>query len=137
MRFVGRVSGKKKVYLLQNALAAVIPTRTWEGCSLSALESFAAARPVIATDVPGLSHLFPLGRNGVLVPPNSAEALSETITHVFQHPERAEPVGKQAYDFVKDYSWEKIAAKHLELYQQLIAKPEVPEQPEEKKVVGL
>ena len=86
--FAGRVDGDYKTWLLQNALATVMPSRGSEGCPLVALESFAAGRPLVASRIPGLEDLVIPGRTGFLVRPESvpslADALRETITNISQ-----------------------------------------------------
>src|SRR6185437_11475590 len=66
VRFVGRVDGADKLYLLQNAIATVMPSRVWEAFPLVVLESFAAGRAVIGTRVPGIADLVENDKTGIL-----------------------------------------------------------------------
>ena len=59
LRLVGRVSGDQKIYLLQNALAVVMPSRGWEAFPLVVLEAYAAGRPVV-----GVAHCRVKGCGG-------------------------------------------------------------------------
>ncbi len=79
VHFVGAVAGEAKVWLLQNARFTVIPSRTWEAFPLVVLESFAAGKPVIGTMIPGLADLVEPERTGLLVPPESPQALSAAL----------------------------------------------------------
>src|ERR1051326_198534 len=51
VRFLGKTLGSVKNYLLQNAICLVAPTVNWEGQGLIVLESFAAGRPVVVSDL--------------------------------------------------------------------------------------
>ena len=79
VHFVGHVDGDDKIWLLQNAIATVMPSRVWEGCPLVALESFAAGRPVIATKTAGLQELIQPDRTGLLVPAESPTGLADAL----------------------------------------------------------
>jgi glycosyltransferase involved in cell wall biosynthesis len=58
-----------------------------EGTPRSVLESLATARPVITTDVPGCRETVIHGENGLLVPPQDAEALAEAMIQLIEMPE--------------------------------------------------
>ena len=83
VHFAGRVHGEAKMYLLQNALCMVVPSRLWESFGLVVLESYAAGVPVIATRMPGLEDLVEPGQTGFPVaaesPTELAQALRETL----------------------------------------------------------
>ncbi len=61
------------------AHAALQPSYGGEGVPKSLLEAAAAARPIIATDVPGCRDMVEPGRNGYIVPPRDAAALADAI----------------------------------------------------------
>ena len=119
VRFVGRVGGADKVYLLQNALFTVMPSRVWEAFPLVVLESYAAGRPIVGTDIPGIADLVQPGRTGVLVPQDDADALARAMGELFESPQRAAEMGERARIIAQDYSWDSIARRHIQLYEQL------------------
>jgi len=121
MRFVGRVEGAAKVYLLQNALATVMPSRVWEAFPLVLLETYAAGRPVIGSNVPGIADLVEPHKTGMLVPQENAEALAAALSRIFADPDTARLMGAHARQAAQNYSWEAVAAKHIELYERLRA----------------
>lgn len=117
--FAGRVDGDCKTWLLQNALATVVPSRGSEGCPLVALESFAAGRPLVASRIPGLEDLVIPGRTGFLVRPESvpslAEALRDTITNISQTTQ----MGQAARACAKEHDWPRVAQRYCDLFAQL------------------
>ena len=119
VRFVGRVEGETKTYLLQNAIATVMPSRVWEAFPLVVLETFAAGRPIIGSRVPGISDLVENDRTGTLVPEEDPTALATALRAVFHDPQRADRMGAAAREVAQQYSWESVAARHVELYADL------------------
>ena len=128
VRFVGRVEGDTKIYLLQNALATVMPSRVWEAFPLVVLETFAAARPVIGSRVPGILDLVDDQRTGILVREEDPAALSLALREVLADRDRADRMGAAAREIADQYSWESITARHVELYAKLCAGKSQPRQ---------
>lgn len=86
--FPGFVRNPNAVYPL--ATVTVVPSMFSEGMPLSALESFAAGVPVVASDVPGTTDVVRHDVNGVLVPPNDVPALAAALQSLIKdHPRRA------------------------------------------------
>jgi glycosyltransferase involved in cell wall biosynthesis len=121
VRFVGQVTGQKKLYLLQNTRATVIPSRGWEAFPLVTLESYAAGKPVIAADLPGLAENVLPDRTGFVVPPEAPDILAQRLRQALAEPEMMQQMGRTARQFVCDFSWPAVALRHLDLYERLRA----------------
>jgi glycosyltransferase involved in cell wall biosynthesis len=121
VHFVGQTAGRQKTWLLQNGLCTIVPSRTWEAFGIVAVESLAAGRPVIASQLPGLADLIQPGQTGLLVPPESPQALAEAIGQMVLDPLRADDWGIAAQRSVQAFDWRNIALRHLELFEELIA----------------
>ena len=119
VHFVGVVQSGVKTYLLQNALCAVIPSRTYEGSSLVVLESYAAGLPVIATRIPGLMEVVEHDRTGLLVPPESSPDLAQAMAALAADRVLAPQLGDTARRIVQASDWSNIADRHLELYAEV------------------
>ncbi len=119
--FAGAVTGQLKTWLLQNSCCLVVPSRISEALGIVVLESYAAGRPVIATDLPGLRDLIHPGESGWLVPPEDRVALASAISQAIQQPQLLDHMGRQGRLLVEDYHWPKIARRHLVLFEQLVA----------------
>lgn len=120
VRFVGRVSGAKKIHLLQNARCVVMPSRRWEALPLVLLESFAAGTPVLGANAPGLAGFIKPGHNGLLVSTESVPELADALRHVFASPGEMARLGKQASIQARQQGWDIIAKRHLELFDELL-----------------
>lgn len=119
--FLGFVAGETRTWLLQNALATVVPTRSWEAFGLAVVESFAAGRPVIASNLPGLADLISPEETGLLFPAGSVNSLATAITRLAVDPQCADAWGATARETAQQYDWSKIAGEHLKLYAGLLS----------------
>jgi glycosyltransferase involved in cell wall biosynthesis len=91
---------------LEEADIALVPSRT-EPFGTVALEAMAAGRPVIASDVQGLSEIVQHRETGILVPPGDAVALSSAIHSLAMNSEMCSRLACQGLRRVrKDFSLE-------------------------------
>lgn len=120
VHFVGDVSGDMKCFLLQNAICTVIPSRIAEGSSLVLLESFAAGRPVIGTEIAGLREAIRPGETGWLVPEESPTALAQALSAAIIDGASTEQMGRAARRAARQCDWRSIAKQHLTLYDRLL-----------------
>ncbi len=125
--FVGRVENKKVPYYLSLADIFINPTHTRETFGISLIEAMACELPVIATAVGGPKEILEEGKRqmgkdvGILIPPKDPEAIAQSITYLLEHPEEAREMGKRAREFVlKNYTWDIVAKKTLEVYEQVL-----------------
>jgi len=78
----------------------VLPS-LFEGLPLSVLEAMAAAKPVVATRIPGTDEAVVDGATGILVPPGNAPALAAAIRAFLSDPVRAAAAGRAGLDRVR------------------------------------
>ena len=89
----------------------VLPSRT-EGIPLAVLEAMALGRPVVASKVGGLPQLIQHKQNGLLVTPEDAENLANTLEWGIRNKDAATEIGKKAKQRIqKEYSPDKWAAE--------------------------
>lgn len=120
--FLGPVGGSLKTWLLQNALSTVVPSRISEGFPLVVLESYAAGRPVIAADVPGLSPLIVPGRTGLVVPEDSVDSLACCLRAAWDYPETVDGFGVNARALAAKFDWTAVARQHLTVFESLLCR---------------
>ena len=104
----------------RNAAAemVVMPSH-YESFGMVALEAMAMGTPVIASEVGGLAHLVQPGVNGFHVPSRDPEALAARILALLTNKPLRQQLGEQARAHTKQYSWESIAARMIEVYQEV------------------
>jgi glycosyltransferase involved in cell wall biosynthesis len=59
----------------------------WEGTPLTAFETLAIGKPIVATDADGLLDILTDGEDAVIVPKRNGEALAAKIIWAIDHPE--------------------------------------------------
>ncbi len=80
---------------LSRAKAVVVPSEWFENCPMSVIEAFAYGKPVLASNIGGLSEMVEHGVNGLIFEPGDANGLRNTVD-VLEHTmyENAEAIGR-------------------------------------------
>ena len=94
---------------------------TSEGLSNVILESMAAGKPVVATNVGGSKEMIQDGVTGYLVPPSDSQSMAAAIINLLQNPDKAIAMGSAGREVVKDrFTVETMVKKYEELYFSLL-----------------
>ena len=117
--FLGKRSQDSLPYYYSAAEAVVVPSH-YESFGMVALEAMACGVPVVASQVGGLAFLVQDGVTGFTVPVDEPEALADRLMRCVNQPDLQKQLGRQAADLAGEYAWEKIAARMLNLYRQVI-----------------
>ncbi|OGD63386.1 hypothetical protein A2160_02805 [Candidatus Beckwithbacteria bacterium RBG_13_42_9] len=118
--FMGEIKGKELINEYLEADLFVLPSLT-EGQPLTLLEAWAARLPVLVTNVGDNSQLVKNGKNGFLVEPGKTIALANSLLEAFKQMRKWSRLGEEGFLLVKNqYTWEKVAKKTHQLYQNLI-----------------
>jgi glycosyltransferase involved in cell wall biosynthesis len=89
-------------HLMDVSKIFVLPSR-WEGLPMVILEAMAHGLPVVSTPVGGIPEIVKSGENGILVPEEDPNSLSEVIFRLLHDSDLLENLSKNAYEFVKQY----------------------------------
>lgn len=95
VRFLGQVTPAVLADWQSRCCATVIPSRAPETFALTGVESLAAGRPVIATDVGGVRSWLRPGHNGLVVPSGDVRALAAALARLGEAPAYAARLGAQ------------------------------------------
>jgi glycosyltransferase involved in cell wall biosynthesis len=92
------------------------------------IEAFAAARPIIATDVGGSVELVSKARGGIVVPSSDPTALADAIRGMFLDENLQKTFAENGIRFaVRHLSEEVVAQRHLEVYRLALKKQKKPQ----------
>jgi glycosyltransferase involved in cell wall biosynthesis len=92
-----------------------------EGLPKSLIEAAACGRPIITTDSVGCRDCVVDGYNGYLVPVKDTDLLAQRMETLINDREKRAIMGLNSRQLAeKEFSVEKVIAKHLEIYDTLI-----------------
>jgi phosphatidylinositol alpha-mannosyltransferase len=101
------------------AKALVAPSLGGESFGMVLTRAFACATPVVASDIPGYRGVMEPSA-GLLVPPGDEAALANAIAALLADEPRREELGRAARTIAQErYSWDRIAQRLAEIYQEL------------------
>ncbi len=104
-----------------NALDIFATLSLREGLSISMLEAMAAARPIVASDIPPHSELIDHGSTGMLIQPRRPDQAAEVILKLLGDPELGKAMGLQARQAVlRRYTLGRMLEETWDLYVSLL-----------------
>lgn len=118
VELVGRVEGAAKEELLRECRFLVMPSRQ-ETFGLTALETMAASRPVLAFDIDHLNEVVKPAW-GRLVPLGDVAALAEQASQLWQNVALSRFLGGRGYEEAQFYTWDALAEKQLDVYLDVV-----------------
>src|SRR3989338_4036703 len=119
--FTGYVPGELLPQDYQLADVAVLPSvDASEAFGLTLVEAMACAKPVVATNLPGVRSVVQDGQNGLLVNPKDADDLASKIHYLLANPAVGQQFGQAGRRKVEQqYDWRIIGKQLDELYHKL------------------
>ncbi len=115
----GFVSDEDLVTLYSGAAVYVHPS-WYEGFGIMILEAMAAGAPVVTSNVSSLPEV--VGDAGLMVDPHSVFELTAAIEKILTDPKLASRLRTNGFERVKCYSWAKMAAQTLEIYNNVLSR---------------
>jgi phosphatidyl-myo-inositol alpha-mannosyltransferase len=106
---------------LQAASLLVAPSLGGESFGMVLTRAFACATPVVASNIEGYAQVADHDETGILVPPGDANALSAAVVGLLQDEERRRAFGAAARKAAEPYSWDRIGARLVEIYERVAA----------------
>jgi D-inositol-3-phosphate glycosyltransferase len=119
--FLGKRGQDTLPYYYSAAEVVVMPS-LYESFGMVALEAMACGTPVIASEVGGLGYLVQNDVTGFTVPDSDPDALCDKLSMLLGDANLRETMGQRAAEYSLDYAWEKIAARIVEVYRDVVSK---------------
>lgn len=115
---LGYVPDEKIVDLYKNSLAFVFPTLS-EGFGLPPKEAIEAGTLAVVSDIPVLKEVY--GDSVDYFDPNNIESIANSLEMVvnISNKERLKKI-EYARNFLKKYSWAKMAKETLKVYEEAV-----------------
>jgi glycosyltransferase involved in cell wall biosynthesis len=109
---------RNDVFSILKSVDIVVVSSHWEGFGLAAVEGMAARKPVVASDVPGLSEV--VQGAGILFPVGNSEQLAAEITALLENQEHYQSVAEACQQRAADYDIHKMVDQHIKLYKSVL-----------------
>ena len=118
VNFTGKVSDEELKKYYNNCDFLVLPsTDSGEAFGLVLVEAMSFAKPVIASDLPGVRTVCENNINGFLVEPGNIDDLADKMLKLIQHKELAQKMGQKGRELVDEkYSWSAHVKKLEEVF---------------------
>ena len=118
VKILGYVPDEELQIIYKNSISFVYPSLS-EGFGLQGLEAIASGSLVLVSDIPEFREIY---QNNVLYfNPKEVNSLVKTMKDVMKTPhiERSSMINR-AREFIKKYSWQKMAGETLEVYRHVL-----------------
>lgn len=112
-----KLSQKEILNYLQGAYAFIFPSLR-ESFGLPILEAFGAGVPVVSSNTSALKEI--VGDAGILVNPYSTDELQTAIERIVENKTLRNELAHKAEQRAKDFSWEKSAFWHYEIFKKVV-----------------
>jgi phosphatidylinositol alpha-mannosyltransferase len=121
VRALGKVTDERKHAELARADVLCAPSLGGESFGMVLTEAFAAATPVVASDIPGYRDVVRDGRDGLLTAPGDALALAQALRELALDPQRRAAMAAAARERAERFAWPHVAAEVLDTYERALA----------------
>jgi glycosyltransferase involved in cell wall biosynthesis len=118
---LGKKSYSDVLSFLSSALFLVLPAECYEGFPMVIAEAMAYGVPVVASHLGAMAEIVDDGRTGLLFEAGNAEDLASKVRWLFENPEKAEEMGRNARaEYEKKYTPELNYKMLLRIYEMAI-----------------
>lgn len=123
MHFLGLLPDEDKVALLALCYGVLFPSHLRsEAFGISLLEGAMYGKPMISSEIgTGTTYINIADETGLVVPPSDPAALRQAMQHLWEHPQQAGEMGKNAEERYWHYfTADKMVDAYAGLYQELV-----------------
>ncbi len=89
---------------------------------VSVIEAMACGLPVVSTNVGGIPYLVEDGVDGLLVPPDDADAMAAAVQKILNNPGLAETLSSNARQKAEGFDWSAVLPKWEALFSEMMKK---------------
>lgn len=121
VRYIGFLKGQELSNAIAKAKFIIVPSIWYETFGLTVVEAMAYSKPVIGSNIGGITEIIEDGETGYLVPPNDKEQLAKRIYALYHDNSLIKEMGLKARVRVEaKFSKESHFSKLTEIYNKFI-----------------
>jgi phosphatidylinositol alpha-mannosyltransferase len=121
---LGRVDDDRVASYLKAADIYIGPALGGESFGIVLAEAMAAGRPIVASDIDGYRDVVRDGLEALLVRPGDPAALVAAVRELLDDGRLAESLGSAGARRAREFDWDVVTARLLEIYRDVLASPE-------------
>ncbi|GJJ03158.1 hypothetical protein RugamoR64_36960 [Duganella rhizosphaerae] len=122
VRFTGKLDNAAMAALYRRSDLALNASLA-DNMPISILEAWASGVPVVSTAVGGIPYLVRDGVNGLLVPPQDAQAMAEAMLDILRAPPLARTLAEAGKAEARRYAWPQVAPLLMAQYRRVLKRP--------------
>jgi len=121
VRLLGVIPRTELLARLRCASVVVVPS-FMESCPYSLIEAMALGKPIVASNVPGVTDMVSDGVSALLVPPGDPHALAGALQRILSDETLARRLGAAAAQQARDrFSLDRMSNETLRYFEQVLA----------------
>lgn len=118
VRLLGRVPRQAALKLVKEARFVIVPSQCYENFPMTIVESFAAATPVICSQLGAMKTIVENRRTGLFFLPGNSDDLAEKVAWAWAHPRKLRAIGAEGRrQYERRYTAEKNYLILSDIYQ--------------------
>ena len=120
VKLLGYISNEEKYQYYKDCKVVVVPSR-WDCQPITLFEAAASGKPVIASNVGGISEMIENNKDGILIEAGNSKQLAENILNLLSDSQLKRKISINARKKVEDKFDSKIMANRTkEFYENII-----------------
>jgi phosphatidylinositol alpha-mannosyltransferase len=129
-------SETRKIELFRSSTLLCAPALGQESFGIILAEALAAGLPIVASDLAAFRDVLDGGNLGLLAPPGDVQTLADVVGTMLEDGALRERLSTAGQVKARDYAWEVVAERTLDVYRQLLTGPRLrsassrPQQPD-------
>jgi phosphatidyl-myo-inositol alpha-mannosyltransferase len=116
--FTGFVSSEDLASYYHSCDVFCAPSTGQESFGIVLLEAMASGKPIVASDIPGYRFVVTPGVEGLMVPPKDEQALALSLVRLLSDEALQRRMGEAGRKRAEQFSWDKVAGKVLDFYDE-------------------
>lgn len=110
----------KNIGQLYNNISVYVQPSVTESFGIEVIETMSHGRPVIVSNGAGAADAVTKGIDGFIVNKRDPKAIADKIQYFKDNPKELREMGNNARDKAKEYSWNKIREKYVDLWRSIV-----------------